>query len=119
MNTKTQAGSSDTRIPSAPRSLGKEGRTEWRRLCSQYNFAPGEISLLAEYCASIDMLAALRAALVGQSLTVYSPQAGDVANRLLAEIRMTQAELRKLAELLRFRELAVEDEKETFPALRG
>jgi hypothetical protein len=74
--------------------------------------------LLSEYCANVDMIALLRAELDGKPLIVHSPQAGPVVARPVAEIRACQAELRKLAELLRFRELAADAEVSRFPALR-
>jgi hypothetical protein len=74
--------------------------------------------LLSEYCANVDMIALLRAELDGKPLIVNSPQAGPVVARPVAEIRACQAEMRKLAELLRFRELAADAEVRQFPALR-
>lgn len=119
MSTKTQASTGGPPIPAPPRSLGAPGRAEWRRLCAQYVFAPGEVGLLAEYCANIDVIAALRAELAKGPLIVNSPQAGPVVARPVAEIRACQAEMRKLAEVLRFRELAAAAEVAQFPALRG
>lgn len=119
MTENSQVNAGAPRVPPVPRALGKEGRAEWKRLCSQYVFAPGEIGLLTEYCANVDMIAALRAELAGKPMIVNSPQAGPVVARPVAEIRACQGELRKLAELLRFRELAVDAELAQFPALRG
>jgi HAMP domain-containing protein len=118
MGTESQVDAAGASVPAAPRSLGKAGRAAWRMLCSEYVFAPGEVGLLTEYCANLDMLALLRAELAAGELTVISPQAGPVVNRMIAEIRASQAELRKLAEALRFREQAVDAEREAFPALR-
>jgi phage terminase small subunit len=117
MDSEWQVSADDLRIPSAPSSLGKSGRAEWKRLHSEYRFAPGEVGLLIEYCANIDMIALLRAELDGKPLIVNSPQAGPVVARPVAEIRACQAEMRKLAELLRFRELAAAAEARAFPAL--
>jgi phage terminase small subunit len=119
MNENTQVSAGNPRAPAPPRTLEKAGKAEWKRLCAQYVFAAGELNLLAEYCANVDMIALLRAELAATSVTVHSPQAGDVMNRAIAEIRAQQGEMRKLAELLRFRELAVDDEKENFPRLRS
>jgi phage terminase small subunit len=118
MDADLQVSGDDARMPSAPSSLGKPGRNEWKRLTSGYIFSPGELGLLGEYCAVFDVIALLRAELAAGSLTVNSPQAGPVINRAVAEIRACQGELRKLAELLRFRDLAADAERETFPALR-
>jgi hypothetical protein len=101
MGTESQVSDNDTRIPTAPSSLGKPGRNEWKRLCSASIFSPGELGLPGEYCGVVDMIALLRAELAAGSLTVNSPQAGPVINRAVAEIRASLAELRKLAELLR------------------
>jgi len=118
VDAKPQPSADDARMPPAPRSLGKAGRAEWRRLHSEYVFAPGEVGLLAEFCANIDIIELLRAELAAGKVTVHSPQAGDVVNRCIGEIRACVGEMRKLAEALRFRELAVAAEREQFPALR-
>ena len=118
MGAETQASADSPRIPAPPRSLGVQGRAEWRRLCARYVFAPGEVGLLAEYCANMDTIARLRAELDKGPLIVNSPQAGPVVARPVAEIRACQGEMRKLAELLRFRELAAAAEVSQFPALR-
>ena len=113
------ASEENSRAPSAPRWLGPAGRAQWRALHSEYDFAPGEVALVAEYCANVDMITRLRAELDKGDLIVQSPQAGPVVARPVAEIRACQGEMRKLADQLRFRELAVEDEAERFPALRS
>jgi hypothetical protein len=118
MDPDSQVSGEDTRIPPAPRSLGKPGRAEWKRLHSEYRFAPGELALLTEFCRTVDLIALLRAELDVGDLIVHSPQAGPVVARPVAEIRACQAELRKLAEALRFAELAVDAERQQFPALR-
>ena len=118
MSVETQASAGSPRIPAPPRSLGAPGRAEWRRLCAQYVFAPGEVALLTEFCANVDLLARLRAELDKGPMVVNSPQAGPVANRMIGEIRACQDTMRRLAELLRFRELAAAAEAAQFPALR-
>ena len=92
----------ERKAPPAPKDLAADGRAAWRRLTGKYEFAPHEADLLREYCLTLDVLGRLRAELAAGKLTVHSPQAGPVANRMLAEIRATQAELRKLAEAIGF-----------------
>ena len=90
------------KAPSPPKDLAADGRTAWRRLTAKYEFAVHELDLLAEYCRTLDMLAALRKELAAGPLTVHSPQAGPMINRAVDAIRAAQGELRRLAEAIGF-----------------
>ena len=98
----------ERKAPPVPKDLGAEGRAAWRRLSARYVFAVHELDLLGEYCRTLDLLTALRAELAAGALTVHSPQAGPMGNRMLAEIRSSQGELRKLAEAIGFPDPAAE-----------
>lgn len=96
------------RRPSAPSGLNLAGRGFWRAVVGEFELNAAELVLLGEACRTVDILAAVAAAMDGVPLTVAGSMGQTVAHPLLAEAR---AQRRTLDTLCRALALPLPDER--------
>jgi hypothetical protein len=70
-----------------PAGLKVRGRALWRDIQAEYRLNPAETATLGALARTLDEIAALEAALVGQPFVVEGSQGQPVPNKLLAELR--------------------------------
>jgi hypothetical protein len=61
-------------ITRAPAGLGRSGRTLWRSVAGDYDLRPDELRILADACATADLIDRMAAELAGAGLTVEGSQ---------------------------------------------
>lgn len=84
----------------APKGLNPGGRRFWKAVAVAYTLRPDELILLENACRTIDRVAELDAAMVGQPLVTRGSMGQNRENPLLAESRLQRTLLRQtLAQL--------------------
>lgn len=93
--------------PKRPAGLGTAGARFWRQVAGAYELRPDEGVLLETACRTLDTIAALDAALVGEPLTVRGSAGQLREHPLLSEARQQRLALSRL-----LRQLALPDPEE-------
>src|SRR5688500_2445019 len=92
---------SDERNPT-PEHLGTAGAELWHRMTEDVAYDdPSELETLRKACELEDTAATLAAALEGARLIVTGSKGQDVPHPLLAELRLTRAEVARLLARIR------------------
>lgn len=93
---------STTKTPTAPRSLGADGRKLWRAVTTmavegrRIEFRTDELTVLAQAAATADAIAALEAELVGARVVVAGSKGQTIVNPVVIELRLQRAALATL-----------------------
>lgn len=74
--------------PRAPSGLGSAGRRFWKQATADFEFSPGELSLLEEACHEKDLLEQLRRVMDASDVVTEGSQGQEVSHPLLAELRL-------------------------------
>ena len=85
----------DSRSEPTPKGLAVGGRRCWKQVVSAYKLRPDELILLENACRTIDRIAELDAAMVGEPLVTKGSMGQVREHPLLAEARMQRALLRQ------------------------
>jgi hypothetical protein len=88
------------RAPSAPRGLGRAGKSLWRGVNAEFGLAPHELAILVQCCRCADRLEAIEAELAAVPLTVAGSTGQPRAHPLLAEWRAQARVLESLSRAL-------------------
>lgn len=97
--------SPDSRPISAPKGLAAGGRRCWKQVTSAYTMRPDELILLENVCRTIDRIAELDAAMVGQPLISKGSMGQEREHPLLSEARQQRTLLRQFFAQLKLPDL--------------
>lgn len=84
------------KIPQPPEGLEVRGADFWAVTVKQYDLSPGELTLLAEACRTLDNLDALNASIREHGAIVKGSMGQSVVNGALTEARGQRALLHRL-----------------------
>jgi hypothetical protein len=72
--------------PPAPPCLGAEGKSAWDKLAHFYEFTPGELQLLEQFCWTKDRVAALEEALADTGVMILGSRGQRTLNPVINQI---------------------------------
>src|ERR1044072_9309200 len=83
----------DSRPQPAPKGLTARGRKLWRQVLSEYTLRPDELVLLENACRTVDLIADLEAAMIGEPLVTTGGMGQAREHPLLSGARMQRTYL--------------------------
>lgn len=86
----------ESRSIPAPKGLSIGGKRAWKQVTSAYKLRPDELILLESACRTVDRIAELDEAMVGQPLISKGSMGQEREHPLLSEARQQRTLLRQL-----------------------